>query len=183
MSIRKSIALLAVNLILAAQPAAADNRPDPAALIPMELPQVSGPIPVTAQSRPFLGAQAFMAAGGYVEDEYFLSGSAYSYDWAGSGRGVKVVAGPGQYVTRILVMRPRDAARFGGNVEVTLLNASLNLDFGGPTDFARMVRQGDVWIGITTKAVTANALKKFDAARYAALAAAAASPPAPPKAQ
>lgn len=133
------------------------------------LPQVSGPIPVTAQSRPFLGAQAAMDAVGYVEEEYFLSGEASTYDWTGSGRRVRVIAGPGRYVTRILVMRPRDPAKFGGNVEVTVLNASLNLDFGGPTDFPRMVKQGDVWIGITTKAVTANALKKFDPVRYAPL--------------
>ena len=50
-----------------------------------------------------------------------------------------------------------------------MLNASLNVDLGGPSDFARMAKQGDVWIGITTKAVTANALKKFDAVRYAAI--------------
>ena len=133
------------------------------------LTAVSAPIPVTASSRPFLGAAEAMAKAGYVEEEFFLSGSANTYDWTGQGRGVKVIAGPGKYVTRILVRRPRDAAKFGGNVEVTVLNASLNVDLGGPTDFARMAKQGDVWIGITTKAVTANALKKFDAARYAAI--------------
>jgi Alpha/beta hydrolase domain len=142
-----------------------------AAQVPVSsaIPQVFGPIPVTADSKPFLYAQKALDAVGYVEEEYFLSGMANVYDWAGSGHKVKVVAGPGKYVTRILVMRPRDAAKFGGNVEVTVLNASLNLDFGGPTDFAQMVKQGDVWIGITTKAVTANALKKFDPVRYAPL--------------
>ena len=66
-----------------------------------------------------------MAAVGYVEEEYFLSGEANTYDWTGTGHGVKVIAGPGKYVTRILVRRPRDPARFGGNVEVTVLNASI----------------------------------------------------------
>ena len=135
----------------------------------VQLPQVSAPIPVTAQSRPFLGAKAAMEAVGYVEEEYFLSGGANVYDWAVKGKKVKIIAGPGHYVTRILVRRPRDPARFGGNVEVTVLNASLNVDFGGPVDFARMVKQGGVWIGITTKAITANALKKFDPVRYAPL--------------
>jgi hypothetical protein len=167
MTVCKSIALASAALILSTLPAAvsAKNATTPAQV----LPQVSAPIPVTPDSRPFLGAKAAMDAVGYVEEEYFLSGSANTYDWTGKGRGVKVVAGPGKYVTRILVRRPRDPAKFGGNVEVTVLNASLNVDFGGPTDFARMVKQGDVWIGITTKAVTANALKKFDAARYAPL--------------
>ncbi|MBV1687927.1 hypothetical protein KRR38_09625 [Novosphingobium sp. G106] len=163
--------VFAAALVLSAQPVAAKNVPVQAAgATVLSLPQVSGPILVTAQSRPFLGAPAaILEAAGYVEEEYFLSGSANTYDWTGSGHGVKIVAGPGKYVTRILVMRPRESAGFGGNVEVTVLNASLNLDFGGPTDFARMVRQGDVWIGITTKAVTANALKKFDPVRYAPL--------------
>jgi Alpha/beta hydrolase domain len=169
MQIRMTITAIAASLIVLAQPLAAASKPAPADATPQVLPQVLGPIPITKESRPFLGAQAAIEAAGYVEDEYFLTGQANTYDWAGSGRGVKVIAGPGKYVTRILVMRPRDAARFGGNVEVTVLNASLNIDFGGPTDFARMAKQGDVWIGITTKAVTANALKKFDSVRYAPL--------------
>jgi hypothetical protein len=139
------------------------------ALAEQSLPSVSAPVPVTADSRPFLGAPDAMAKVGYVEQEYFLTGNANTYDWTGKGHGVKVVAGPGKYVTRILVRRPSDPKRFGGNVEVTVLNASLNVDLGGPTDFARMAKHGDVWIGITTKTVTANALKKFDPARYAPL--------------
>jgi hypothetical protein len=162
MTLRKLLALVAATIAVFAQPVAAKRAA-------VTLPQVSAPIPVTPESRPFLYAQKQLDAVGYVEEEYFISGMASTYDWVGSGHEVKVVAGPGRYVTRILVMRPRDARRFGGNVEVTVLNASLNLDFGGPTDFAQMVRQGDVWIGITTKAVTANALKKFDRVRYASL--------------
>jgi hypothetical protein len=162
-------ALLGASVLLGGgmRPAAASTQ---AAISPrQQMPDVTGPIPVTSTSRPLLGAQAALEAVGYVEEEYFLTGNANVYDWTGRGHGVKVVAGPGKYVTRILVRRPRDPKRFGGNVEVTVLNASINLDFGGPTDFARMVKQGDVWIGITTKAVTANALKKFDPVRYAPL--------------
>lgn len=169
MNLRTRIVLIAASLVLTTQPTIAAAPPAKADTVNKQLPQVSGPIPVTAQSRPFLGAPSAIEASGYIEEEYFLTGTASTYDWSGKGRGVKVIAGPGKYVTRILVMRPRDAARFGGNVEVTVLNASLNVDFGGPTDFARMVSKGDVWIGITTKAVTANALKKFDPVRYAPL--------------
>jgi hypothetical protein len=134
-----------------------------------DLPHVAGPIPATAESKPFLSAREALEAVGYAEDEYFLSGNARVYDWAGAGHAVTIIGGPGRYVTRILVVRPQDPARFGGNVEVTVLNASLGIDFGGPSDFARMVEQGDVWIGITTKSVTANALKRFDPVRYAPL--------------
>ena len=140
-----------------------------AAVEAVALPSVSSAIPVSATSRPFLGAADAMAKAGYIEEEFFLSGNANTYDWTGKGHGVKAIAGPGKYVTRILVRRPRDATRFGGNIEVTVLNASLNVDTGGPTDFAQMAKQGDVWIGITTKASTAKALKKFDPVRYASL--------------
>jgi hypothetical protein len=166
--IHQIVALVAGCLVLFGRPLASDVAAA-AKAARQDLAQVSHPIPVTADSKPFLGAQAVMEAVGYVEEEYFLSGNASVYDWAGSDHKVKVIAGPGKYVTRILVRRPRDPARFGGNVEVTILNASLNLDFGGPTDFGRMVKQGDVWIGITTKAVTAKALQGFDPVRYAPL--------------
>ena len=160
-----NLKLAVFGLLLVASPALASAESSTA----QSLPHVSAPIPVTATSRPFLGAAEAMAKAGYVEEEYFLTGNANTYDWTGKGHGVKVIAGPGKYVTRILVRRPRDATKFGGNVEVTVLNASLNVDLGGPSDFARMAKQGDVWIGITTKAVTANALKKFDATRYATI--------------
>ncbi len=134
-----------------------------------QLPTVAGPIPVTPTSHPFLGAGEAMEKVGYVEEEYFLSGRANVYGWVGATRAIKVVAGPGKYVTRILVRRPKDPGRFSGNIELTILNASLGVDLGGPTDFGRMVKQGDVWIGITTKALTAASLKKFDPVRYAPL--------------
>jgi Alpha/beta hydrolase domain len=168
MKIHQIVAVVAGCLVLFGRPPAAAEVAATNA-VPHDLPQVSQPVPVTADSKPFLGAQAAMDAVGYVEEEYFLSGNAKVYDWAGSDHKVRVIAGPGRYVTRILVRRPRDPARFGGNVEVTVLNASLNLDFGGPTDFARMVKQGDVWIGITSKAVAAKALQRFDPVRYAPL--------------
>ena len=109
-----------------------------------------------------------MDAVDYVEEEYFLSGQAHVYDWAGATHDVRVVAGPTPYVTRLLVRRPRDAARFSGNVEVTIMNAS-SVEFGKPTDMNLMVQQGDVWIGITSKSNTVKGLKQFDPARYQAL--------------
>ena len=132
------------------------------------LPEVIGPVPVTPTSHPFLTARERCEAVGYVEEEYFLKGQANVYAW-GEGHNVNVVAGPGDYVTRLLVRRPRDAARFSGNVDVAILNASIGVDLGGPQDFVSMVEEGDVWIGITSKALTAKALQRFDPERYAQL--------------
>ncbi len=153
--------LLAAMACLVAAPLAAQP-------VVLTVPQVS-PVPITPESRPFLYKQQLLDAAGYVEEEFFVTGSANVYEWTGEGHGVRVVAGPGRYVTRILVMRPREANAAGGNVEVTILNASNGADHGGPTDFARMVAQRDAWIGITSKPSLVRALKTFDPVRYAPL--------------
>lgn len=165
----RAIWLTAARLILLSQLLAAQSGAAAAHTVTQQLPEVSAPIPVTAESRPFLGARDVMESVGYVEEEYFISGHANVYDWEGPGHQLKVVAGPGKYVTRILVRRPQDPAKFSGNIEMTILNASLGVDVGGPADFGRMVKQGDVWIGITSKPLTAMALKQFDPVRYASL--------------
>ena len=48
------------------------------------------------------------------------------------------------------------------------MNAS-GVEFGSPVDMNRMVQQGDVWIGISSKANSARGLQQFDPARYAPL--------------
>ena len=133
------------------------------------LPEIVGPIPVTATSHPFLTQSERCASVGYVEAEYFLKGQAKVYDWTGNNSEIAVLAGPSPYVTRILVRRPRDASRFSGNVEVQIFNATSGVDIGGPNDFVSMAENGDVWIGVTSKALTAKALQRFDPERYAQL--------------
>jgi hypothetical protein len=54
------------------------------------VPNVTGPIPVTTTSHPFLAADRLaepmdLASVGYMEQEYFVSGSANVYDWAADG--------------------------------------------------------------------------------------------------
>lgn len=164
---RVMVALALAAPVLVAPVMAATSATANTAALP--LPQVVGPIPVTETSRPFLGASAAMAAVDYVEEEFFMSGQANVYDWEGPDHKLKVIAGPGQYTTRILVRRPRDPAKFSGNVEMTILNATLRADFGGFSNFDEMVKQGDVWIGITSKPLTARALQHFDPVRYAPL--------------
>src|SRR6476646_9292533 len=54
------------------------------------VPKATGPIPVTADSYPFMAANkstpAFdLSKVGYVEEEYIVSGVANVYDWAADG--------------------------------------------------------------------------------------------------
>ena len=58
---------------------------------PATLPRITGPLPVTASSRPFLGASQNLtpidlAKTGYLEEEYLVSGAANVYDWTADGK-------------------------------------------------------------------------------------------------
>jgi hypothetical protein len=137
--------------------------------------RVAGPIPVSADSHPF-GAAAYtrlpqdLARMGYVEEEYFLSGTANVYDWPAPGPAVVRTTGA-PYTTRVLVRRPRDARKFSGNAVVEMLNPSnrMDLNIGWAISHAEWTRRGDAWIGVTVKPISVVAMKTFDAQRYAPL--------------
>ena len=66
---------------------------------------VTGPIAVTPTSTPFMMDPGDLAADGYVEQEFFISGTANVYQFDGGGN--VVVKTPNvPYTTRILVRRP-----------------------------------------------------------------------------
>src|SRR5215471_17517999 len=91
------------------------------------VPSTSGPI--TGPGSPSLDSTTFgLAPFGYVEDEFFVTGTATSYvsDVALSVDG-KWAASPGgtaAYTTRLLVRRPTARHRFNGTVLVEWLNVS-----------------------------------------------------------
>jgi hypothetical protein len=139
------------------------------------IPEAKGPIPVTAASYPFGAANRTMAPQdisqfGYIEEEYLVSGFANVYDLdADSNVVVKTPHAP--YTTRILVRRPASPQRFSGTVAVELLNPTPMYDVDYQWQYAGVyfMEHGDAWVGITSKPVTAKALKTFDPRRYAAV--------------
>jgi hypothetical protein len=139
------------------------------------IPAAEGPIPVTADSYPFgaanrTNAPQELSQFGYVEEEYLVSGSANVYDFdAASNVVVKTAQAP--YTTRILVRRPASPQKFSGTVVVELLNPTAMYDLAFQWQFAGayFIEHGDAWVGITSKPVTAKALKTFDPNRYAAV--------------
>src|SRR5215468_1236791 len=134
------------------------------------VPRVTGPLPVTADSYPFMAANrttpAFdLAKVGYAEEEYIVSGRANVYDWAADGAlNVKTPNAP--YSTRILVRRP--TGRFSGNVVVELLFTARRFDWSMMWGFSHnyIIEHGDAWVGITLPSA-ADGLKKFNPTRYA----------------
>jgi hypothetical protein len=135
---------------------------------------VTGPIPVTAESVPFLAADrnlepVDLKKYGYVEEEFIVSGKANVYDWAADGT-VTVKTPGAPYGTRILVRRPTAAARFSGNVVVELLNSVRRFDWSWMWGYAHdhILENGDAWIGIEMPGGV-QGLKKFNPSRYAAV--------------
>src|SRR5580658_2019400 len=135
------------------------------------VPKPTGPIPLTADSFPFLAANRVfqpldLKKAGYVEEEFIVSGTANVYDWAADGSlTVKTANAP--YSTRILVRRPADRARFSGHAIVELLNPARRFDWAMMSGYSRdsFIEHGDAWVGVTMPG-SVDALRKFNPARY-----------------
>jgi hypothetical protein len=161
-------AIVGLSMIV---PAVAQNAPSKTVAVP----RVSGPIPVTPDSRVFMAAldsqtPLNLPAYGYVEEEFFVSGMANVYDWAPSGA-VTVRTANAPYTTRIVVRRPINPARFSGTVWVEMLSPARGYDLAenwGYTNYYLM-DHGDVSLGITMFPRTIQALKKFNPKRYATM--------------
>ncbi|MPV49793.1 LPXTG cell wall anchor domain-containing protein [Pseudactinotalea sp. HY160] len=136
-------------------------------------PEVTGPIPVTEDSVMWSSmANARVpfdvADHGFVEEEYFLSGTSSIYSGE-SGAATAIDAA--DYTNNILVRRPADAADFSGVVLVDILNASNG--FPGEDHWRRMwqwaLEEGHAVIGLTSKPIQIDALHNYDPQRYADL--------------
>jgi hypothetical protein len=159
------VVCFAVFAVVAVTPAAGQAVPVPSATY----------VPVTHDSYPFgaanhLNVPEDLARVGYVEEEYFVSGTANVYNWTPPGTAtVRTANAP--YTTRMLVRRPINSRQFSGNVIVEIMNATNYVDFeiGWAISKEQIVHHGDVWIGFTSKPVTVAALKTFNPTRYAPL--------------
>lgn len=142
-------------------------------------------IPVTADSHPFAHAaeKCKFSEIGYVEDEYFMRGIANVYE-SGEDDEPAVVYKDAPYVNRFLVRRPDQVSRFSGNVVVEILNptAKMDIDRMWVNSWRYFTRNGDIYIGITSKSDVLDSLYKIDRKRYSALSWANPLPdrPAPP---
>jgi hypothetical protein len=174
------VSLVAGALLVLAPSAATASDVTPFTVTP---PTVSGPIPSTATDFPFIadgfGPQPAVPAG-YEESEYFISGTGNLYEYTPTG--IEVVApcpaSTGSfectnipYTTRMLVKRPANPRKFSGTVVVEPLNPSAGFDIAAVWDrsWPYFVRNGDVFVGWTSRYGTLAALKGWNPSRYAPL--------------
>ena len=111
---------------------------------------------------------------GYVEEEFFVEGTARAYEPAAplnqDGRWNVQTTTTAPYRTRVLVRRPKDPAKFNGVVELEWLNVSGGLDAAPDWGLgnAELLRSGSAWVGVSAQSVGVNSLKN-DPARYGTL--------------
>jgi hypothetical protein len=125
-----------------------------------------------------VGGQAFnastldLAKQGYVEEEFFIQGTARSYDIPREQMSNGTPADATHpYKTRIVVRRPATMARFNGTVVVEWTNVSEGFDnevewFHSGEHF---VRAGYAWVGVSAQNVGVSALKQRNPDRYSSL--------------
>jgi hypothetical protein len=109
---------------------------------------------------PLSGNPTGMAAHGYVEQEYFASGTAYAFAAAATpsdGRWRFTVTTSAPYTTRLLVRRPSDPAKFDGNVVVEWMNVSAgesapDWDYLNPA----LMDAGAAYVGVSVQALGVN---------------------------
>ncbi|MEZ5383466.1 MAG: alpha/beta hydrolase domain-containing protein [Microthrixaceae bacterium] len=130
----------------------APKRPDgPAAAFGDELRGGRGISLVSAASVPDL------AAAGYSEAEYSVSGTATAYEADGGlpadGTYELTETGSGDFDTRVVVRRPKDASSFNGTVVVEWNNVSSGADVAPDYTYLadEIVRGGYAWVGVSAQ--------------------------------
>jgi putative CocE/NonD family hydrolase len=113
-------------------------------------------VPLSASSAVFGSAQVAgaassvaLAANDYVEQEFFVSGTANVYEHdAAEQLAVKSAAVP--YVTRIIVRRPQSATRFSGVVVLEPIHPSMAGTLSWAANHAWLMRKGHAYVAIGT---------------------------------
>ena len=137
---------------------------------------VTGPIPVTVTpgdpSHDFIFSTSPMdlAGHGYIEEEFFIEGTANRYTRPGLETAA-IVDGGHPYKTRFVVRRPTDPDRFNGTVVVEWNNvtAGQDLDIDWFQIGEHLMRSGYAWIGLSAQRVGVDHLKGWSPTRYGSL--------------
>ena len=143
-------------------------------------PTVIGPIAASAQpgsaSRdyPFFSTTADLATHGYVEEEFFIQGTANRYTLPDRAT-ASTIDGGHAYRTRIVVRRPASPADFNGTVVMEWQNEYIGFDFDALwlSSSAYLMRSGYAWIGLSNQAIGVQlspfSLRAWSPTRYGTL--------------
>jgi hypothetical protein len=138
-------------------------------------PTVTGPIPVGTPGAPtndfiFTMSGMDLAGYGYLEEEYFITGTANRYATEGMETGT-VVDRDHPYTTRLVVRRPSHPGRFNGTVIVEWNNvtAGNDIDIDWLQIGEHLMRNGYAWVGVSAQRVGVDHLRGWSPTRYGSL--------------
>jgi Alpha/beta hydrolase domain len=121
---------------------------------------LTGPITTGHIIEPLTGLPSQLSTYGYEEQEYFASGTASAFtakSEPSNGKWSVVPTTKASYRTRIIVRRPKDAAKFNGTVVVEWMNVSAgesapDWDYLNP----ELMREGYAWVGVSAQALAVD---------------------------
>jgi hypothetical protein len=140
---------------------------------------VTGPVSGGRHGGPFGASVGDIAQQGYVEEEYFISGEAQRYEPIGAltadGKWNVQPAATAPFKTRILVRRPKNAARFTGTVVVEWTNVSAGYELSSADPPG--LYEGHAYVAVSAQYVglhgfrnaTPHGLVQWDSQRYGSL--------------
>jgi hypothetical protein len=166
-SIVNSVAAVSLLLACCAGPTmAADENPkagDGRKVTPARFQLVS--VPGTTA---FAASPEDLSKKGYVEEEYYVSGTAGRYIFPDPMNVATVVDGTFEYKTRMIIRRPNDPAKFNGTVIAEWYNVTLgqDIDFNWATSREYFIRNGYAVVSISAQRVGVDRLKTWSPARY-----------------
>ena len=143
-------------------------------------PKVIGPVPVTAKpgdpshNYPFFAATVDLASQGYIEEEFFLEGTAKRFSTPPLVTGSAIGTGH-PYRTRMVVRRPASPGKFNGTVLLEWQNvaAGYDMDAVWNATHEHLTRSGYAWIGVTNMQAgvhnPVSGLRVWSPARYGTL--------------
>ncbi len=126
-------------------------------------PTVTGPITGGIHGHPLFDSPASLQEIGYVDEEFFISGTARSLNSA-------TTTAP--YTTRIIVTRPIESARFNGTVMMDWVNVTAQFENAVDSILARQMlqREGFAYVHVSAQAAgvccTPLTPKVWDPVRY-----------------
>ncbi|MDQ7809372.1 alpha/beta hydrolase domain-containing protein [Amycolatopsis sp. A133] len=138
------------------------------------VPHVAGPLPGTVpgdrlaerieDTYPFFATPVDLAARGYVEEEFHVSGLAGG--WSADGT---QIAADVPYATRVVVRRPARARDFSGTALVEWQNVTAGYDLDALWNAESVIRAGHAWVGVSAQRVGVDHLRTWSPARYGGL--------------
>ena len=141
------------------------------------LPDEVVQLPITEESYPFNAAAhqvepVDLSAYNFTEDEFLVSGRAQVYDWMPGGNYEVTPLGEASYTTRVMVRRPSDMSNFSGRVVMEVINMTADYDWTAmwAAIWERVLANGDIYVGVTSKPNVISGLVAFDPDRYGRLA-------------